>query len=191
MGRAVAARETRSIDNDDLLKALLEVRPAAVLDALFAGNEKDIWAIVGVFDQLGQHRANPADVISCEALIRWCERDREKRYPLAASIITFARRSEESRPQVWSEQAKALFATAPDPRSVLTVFIGRFRPMSWSGSEAALIEANAGLLDSLESHVPSDLMPFVAEAKAELARKVARVRRRETEKDRARDEKFE
>jgi hypothetical protein len=189
--RAATARETRPVDSDDLLKALLEVQPAAALDALFAGNERDDRAIVGVFDQLGRHRTNPADAISCEALIVWCERDRERRYPLAASIITFARRSEESGPQIWSEQAKALFASAPDARSILKVFIGRFRPMSWSGSRAVLIEANARLLDDLEPHVSSDLMPFVSEVKAELVREVARLRRCETEEDRAQDEKFE
>ncbi|MNT69034.1 hypothetical protein D3C72_2073130 [compost metagenome] len=110
---------------------------------------------------------------------------------IAASIITFARRLEESGPRVWSEQAKALLAGAPDPKSVLAVFIERFRPMSWSGSRAAIMEANARLLDSLESNFPSSLMPYVFEAKAQLAQAVARERQQETEQDRARDERFE
>lgn len=63
--------------------------------------------------------------------------------------------------------------------------------MSWSGSRAALMEANARLLDSLESDLPSDLVRFVTEAKAQLAGDVARERQWETEQDRARDERFE
>ena len=189
--QAVAAHETHWFDNDDLLRALLEVQPAAVLDALFAGEEQDQWAGVGMFDALGDHRGNPADAISCEALIAWCEGDRERRYPLAASIITFARRAEARGPQVWSEQAKALLASAPDPKTVLAELIKRFHPKSWSGSRAALIEANARLLDNLESQVPSGLMPFVTEAKAQLAQQVARERRQETEQDRTQDERFE
>jgi hypothetical protein len=53
------------------------------------------------------------------------------------------------------------------------------------------MEANARLLDSLEAEVPAELMPFVAEAKDQLARDVARERNREAEEDRARDERFE
>jgi ubiquinone biosynthesis protein UbiJ len=74
---------------------------------------------------------------------------------------------------------------------VLSVFIERFRPMSWSGSRAALMGANARLLDSLESDVASDLIPFVTEVKAQLAQEVAQERRWGTEQDRARDERFE
>lgn len=188
---AVAAYETYAFENDGLLKALLEVQPAAVLDALFAGDEVDQRSGVRAFEHLCEHRANPADTISCEALVAWCEADPGRRYPLAASIITFARPPEESGLLVWSEQAKALFTGAPDPKSVLAVFIERFRPMSWSGSRAALMEANARLLDGLESHVPSGLMPFVTEAKAQLAQEIARERQWETRQDQAQDERFE
>src|SRR6185369_9068532 len=99
------------------------------------------------FGRLSDNWDNPADAISCEALITWCEGDGERRYPLAASIITFARRPAANGPQVWSDQVKALLAHAPDPRTVLAVLIGRFHPMNWSGSRAALMEANARLLD--------------------------------------------
>jgi len=173
------------------LTALLEVQSTAVLEALFDGNEHDQKEGIRVFEHLSGHRRNPADSISCDALIAWCEGDRERRYPLAASIITFAHRPEVSGSQVWSEQAKALLARAPDPRSVLAVLIRSFRPMSGSGSRAALMEANARLLDSLESLVPSSLMPCVTEVKAKFAEEVARERQWGTSLDRARDERFE
>jgi hypothetical protein len=189
--RAVAAHETYAFDNDDLLKALLSVQPVAVLDALFEGNEREPREGVRVFDHLHDHRSNPADEISCEALIDWCDRDRNARYSLAASIVTFARRAEESGPKIWSEQARALLAHAPDPRSVLAAFVKRFRPMSWRGSRAALMEANARLLDSLEADLPAELIPSVVEAKDQLAREIARERQSETERDQARDERFE
>ena len=189
--RAVAAYETYSFDNNHLLKALLAVQPTAVLDALFEGDDQEQRAGIGVFDHQHDHRPNPADEISCEELIAWCGQDRERRYPLAASFVTFARRAEESGPKVWSEQARALLAHAPDPGSVLAVFVKRFRPMSWSGSRAALMEANARLLDCLETDVSASLMRIVADARAQLAREVTRERERETAEDRARDERFE
>lgn len=189
--QAVADHETYAFDNDDLLKALLKTQPAAALDALFEGDERDQRSGLRVFDHLHGHRSNPADEISDEELITWCDRNRERRYVLAASIVTFARVAEGSGPQAWSVQALALLANAPDPRSVLAVFVKRFRPMRWSGSRAALMEANAGLLDTLESKVSGELISFVAEAKDLLTREIATQRETETRQDRVRDERFE
>lgn len=189
--QAVAAYKIYSYEIDDLVKALLMVQPMAVLDALFEGNGQKQQEGVKVFDYLHDHRTNPADEISCEDLIAWCNRDRERRFPLVASFITFARRAEEGGLQVWSETAKALLAHAPDPRCVLAVFVERFRPMSWSGSRAALIEANARLLDNLEEETMTQSISLVAEAKTQLAQEVDRERARETAEDRARDERFE
>lgn len=189
--RSTAAHETYGFHHESLLKAMLAVQAEAVLDALFEGHESELRAGISVFGHFHGHRSNPADEIPCEHLIAWCDQDREKRYPLAASFVGFARRTEENGPQVWSEQAKALLAHAPDPGGVLTVFVERFRPMSWSGSRAALMEANARLLDSLELEVLAPLEAFVAEARDQLAQQVARERQRETERDRERDERFE
>lgn len=189
--QAVADRETYAFDHDELVGALLSAQPAAVLDALLDGDEKDQRVGIHIFERFHGHRRNPADEISCEALIAWCDRDRERRYALAASIVTFVRRSEDSGSQVWSEHAKALLANAPASQSVLAVFVKRFRPMSWTGSRAALIEANARLLDQVEGEVSGELISFVAEAKERLAREIETERRWEAEHDRARDERFE
>lgn len=189
--QAVAAHAIHALDYQDLLEALLEVQPLAVLDALLEGSEAGHLQGASVFDEFGRHRGNPADVVSCEALIAWCDANRERRYPLAASIITFARRGDASGPWAWSEQATAILVGAPDLKRVLEVFIRRFRPMQWSGSRAALMEANARLLDCLDPYVPSDLMPFVTKTKSQLAQEIARERQRESERDRARDERFE
>ena len=188
---AVASHSTSSFDQPDSLKALLEVQPAAVLDALFVADEDEQWAGTALFEAGSDRFGSPADAISSEALLAWCDVDGERRYPLAASIVTFARRPDESGSVVWSEQAKALLARAPDPSSVLEVFTQRFRPMSWSGSRASLMEANAQLLDCLEPPSPSGLMPFVAEAKTRLEQEISRERQRETEEGRIRDERFE
>ncbi len=189
--RAVAASDTYAFDNDNLLKALLSVQPKAVLDAIFEADDNEDRADIAMFDHLQNYRSNPADEISCEELISWCNQSRETRYPLAASFVTFARRNDERGPQVWSEHARALLAHAPDPERVLAEFIERFRPMSWSGSRAALIEANARLLDSLETDVSARLTTILTDARAQLARDVVREREWETAEDRARDERFE
>ncbi len=191
LSQAVAAYETHAFDNDDLLKALLGVQPLAVLDALFQPDVSERRAGIGLFDRTHGHRSNPADEIPCELLIDWCNRDSNVRYEIAASFITFSHRAEGSGQQVWSEQAKALLVNAPDPRNVLAVLVDRFRPMSWSGSRAAVMEANARLLDGLETGIPAEIMPFVAEARDSLTREIARERQFENERDQARDERFE
>jgi len=175
--------------NNHLLTALLEHHPIAVLDAMFAGEPDEQAVGSSIFERLSDHQSNAADVIPCEPLTAWCEQDHENRYPLAASIITYAQATSSS--LAWSEQAKVLLSNAPDPRRVLEVFIERFQPMSWSGSRAAIIELCAHLLDSVEPLVPASLMPFVTEAKAQLVQIVAREREWETRQDRARDERFE
>jgi hypothetical protein len=189
--RAIIAHETYFFDNDDLLKALLTVQPLTVLDAILGEDEVGRRAGSNIFDYLHDHRPNPTNVISCEDLIAWCNQDREKRYELAASFVTFSSRTDESGPQVWSEQAKALLAHAPDPGIILAVFVKRFRPTSWSGSRATLLEANSRLLDSLEAEISANLMPTLADARAQLSREVARERERETAEDRDRNETFE
>jgi hypothetical protein len=189
--QAVVDYKTYSFNNENLLTALLELQPIAVLNALFAGDEDNQWVGITLFDFWRDKQGNPADAISCEVLIAWCEKEGERRYPLAASFITFAHRPEANGFQVWSEQAQALLVHAPNPKAVLAVLIQRFQPMIWSGSRAAVIEANAQLLDSLEAHILSGLTSFVTEAKAQLAREIARMRQEETEEDRARDERFE
>jgi len=190
--RAVAKYEIFAFDCEDLLAALLRVHPEPVLDAIFGGDEGTQKHGQMVFEDRSRHRQNPADEIPCEILIAWCDQDRQMRYPLAASFVTFARRPDQSGPRVWSEHAIALLAHAPDPRSVLAAFVGRFRPMSYSGSLAVLIEANTVLLDSLPSEFQAEgLAEYVIAAKAQLARMIAAERQRETDRDRERDERFE
>src|SRR5205085_9545933 len=52
---------------------------------------------------------------------------------------------------------------APDRVSVLRQYIRQFDPRTWSGSRASVVEANAKLLDELESHDDPVVTRFVAE----------------------------
>lgn len=188
--QAIANHESYSFNNEELLTALLEVQPVAVLDALFSGDEKDRQAGLQVFDYLDEHRGNPADAIPRDTLIDWCNVAADIRYPIAAAVVTLNRYIEESASHVWSDQAAALLVGAPAPERVLATFIARFRPTSWSGSRAALMEANARLLDGIASLIPS-LEPFAMAAKAQFAEEVAVERRHETKRDQIKDERFE
>lgn len=191
--QAVAAREIYWINCRDFLKALCELQPKAVLDAIFIDNMEH-RELVLAFESFGRYGANPADVIPQEALLDWCEEDRNQRYLLAASLITFARIHWRApyAPPAWSEQAKALLASAPDPVAVLKVLIERIRTgVDSPESRAERIESDARLLDCLEPQVRSVVGSVVAETKAELLNEAERERARERERDRASNERFE
>lgn len=121
--QAIANRERYSVDTDALLSALLKAQPIAVLDALFSGEEDNQRAGLDLFEHLDGPGGNPANAIPCATLIAWCEGDRERRYPLAASIISFSYYPEAGAPHIWSDQARALLDGTPDPRIVLEKFI--------------------------------------------------------------------
>jgi hypothetical protein len=185
--RAVAAYDTYAISNDDLLEALLEVQPEAVLDGLFGDKEVDPSPGVEMFERLFEHRRSLADLIPASKLLDWCDANAERRYPLVARFVTFA----SGTPLAWSQAAKTLLARSPNPQQVLSVFIKRFRPTSWSGSRAALMESNSQLLDEVGSLVPPHLESFIAEARRTLADDAAQEREWETRRDQERDERFE
>lgn len=189
--QAVRDGDTYGFDNSSLLTVLLERHPIAVLDALFEGDEESRDDGVRVFDHIGEHRPQPLDVVSSETLITWCKEDRIIRYPLAALLVTFAHRPDAQSAQLWSEQAKVLLANAPDLEEILGIFIERFRPSTWSGSRAALMEANGQLLDIVHTIIPPSAHAFLARARARFLEEVNRERVAENAYDRGRDERFE
>ena len=189
--QAFVSGKDHSIVNIKTLIALLQVQPQKVLDTLFAGDSTKTRVGKDMLYFRGIEMGNPADAISCETLIDWCDAEREYRYALAASFISFSCQAEHGNSLAWSDQAKALLRKAPEPRSVLEAFIKRFRPRSWSGSRAALMETYARLLESVNAHVPPDLATFVTEAKQQLKREIAIVRQWETDNHRTMDERFE
>jgi hypothetical protein len=188
---AVHRHEVYSFDVSDVVKALLKVQPNAVLSALFPADETDHQQGLALFEHTIEGERNPVDVVSLPDLLSWCDEIPGVRYLVAASIITFARRPDPKEPLTWSEEALALLDRAPDPAAVLKTLANRFLPMSWGGSRAAIIEANAKLLDNLDLDASSRLAETVRSLRAWLAERVAQERRAETKEDRERDERFE
>lgn len=182
-------RATNWSGHAGLLRVLLESHTVAVLDALFDGLDEEQW--VDTFEYLVGHRGNPLDVVAPGKLVEWCDAAPATRYKVAASIIKLSDREETGGQLRWSEQAIALLQHAPDKKIVLEKYIDRFRPRSWSGSRAVLIEANAQLFDAVEPSLPPELHSYAAAGKARLLEEAARERRWEVEHDRERDERFE
>lgn len=187
--QAVVDRKADWSQSGELVKTMFQLDASAVLDVLFQ-NDNDAERLHGrVLDHFSGYRGNPVDAISCADLIAWCEIDCERRYVFAASIVSFAHGVEGKQARVWSEQAITLLNHAPNPEPVLAIFVKQFRPTSWSGSLASVMESNAQLLDDLDPAIRS--LPFVAKAKVEILRTIEKERQWEMKQDRERDERFE
>ncbi|EKS70395.1 MULTISPECIES: hypothetical protein [Caballeronia] len=184
---AVAESRLYWLETSSLLTALLQAQPIAVLDTLFAV-EPEVRP--EVINHWVEGNTLPFDAVSTDDMLNWSEKDADQRFPIAAGLIKFDERLSDGS-LGWTRTAKALLSRASDVRKVVAVFIERFRPTSWSGSYAAILEANSKLLESIDDLVPTDLIPFIVEAKAALTREIVDRRASETNEERARDERFE
>jgi hypothetical protein len=187
---AVAADETHASYHEGLLGALLRSKPLACLDGLFGGNEEEQEQGLGVINDLGLLDRNPMEAISADAVAQWCDVAPEQRYAIAAAFITFSTTIESGGPE-WSATALRLLETAPSRADFLKRIVERFWPMSWSGSRAAIAEANAKLLYQLPSYDDPALAQFITQEKTRLAKEIEAERRSETKHDRDSDERFE
>ena len=91
----------------------------------------------------------------------------------------------------WTPLAMEILKRAPDPLAVLKTFVRRFRPRSWSGSLAAIIESRLRLLDRLGELKNESLEDYATEIRPQLVDEVFERRKQEDERDSARDERFE
>jgi hypothetical protein len=177
-------------NHDDLVAALVSMQPLAVLEALFGGDAESRKSGIRVVADITRLRSNPLGSIPDDILLEWCGRDALLRYPLMAAAITpFA--GGENVPLQWTSAARRLLKQAPDRLAVLKEFVEDFRPNSWSGSLASLMEARLPLLGDPDVKDDPALAAFVEETRTRLRHDVERQRQAETACDKARDETFE
>lgn len=175
-----------------LFEALCKAQPLIVLDTLFTGDADEQRSIACTMKWLGSHRANPLDAIPMETLIAWCNRDPVTRYLVMAGVVSFMKGSEEEEvSSQWTGTALGLIELAPDPVAVARIFAGRFHPSGWSGSLASILEGRKALLEELTTHANEDLATFAAHEMKRLEAEIDAERRWESQRYRARDERFE
>jgi len=109
----------------------------------------------------------------------------------AAAIITAVNGGADSAVAQWTPAAQALLEEAPDRVAVLDQFLKQFRPRSWSGSLAAILESRAVLLLGLGEHHDRHPAENAVRAHETLQLQIAGERQWETREHRSRDERFE
>ena len=145
-----------------------------------------------VSDPYSERCETALGLVPTEVLIDWCNEKPETRYAFAAGACKlFEKQDDKKSPLAISGTATALFASAPEKSAVLTEFVNRFRPSSWSGSRADILEIRLPLLDQLTVSGHEAFSSEIAAAKAELQNWIDLERAREKEDEKSRNSSFE
>ena len=183
--------EISFIEENEILGALLVAQPRATLSTLFTSEsskeDRTLYKLFGHYDLLG----SPFDRVPPTLLLSWCDEDAAARYPLIASQISAFNKNHNSNERQWNSTALALLERAPDRIEVLKCYIDQFCPMSWSGSRAAIWEANAQLLDTLENHTDVSLAAFARGEHQRLRIVLDELKKEELETEKRANERFE
>lgn len=188
---SISKHETYASDKSRIVQSLIEVQPLPSLDALFAGNDTERRQGVEIIRDISMSHGNPLDAVRESDLFDWCDQDPAVRYPTIAAVVSIFHRTDEKAPLQWTALASRVLEKAPDRVAVMREFVKRFRPMSWSGSRAAIIEERAQLLEQPVGYPDPLLVEFIATEQIRLKQAIEREREYETDHDRTADERFE
>lgn len=189
---AATKHDVTAHDYNDLLKSLLQCHPEAILDELLSGDEPSRRRSVRILGDLSRLKNNVLDVLPETALIGWCDKDPDLRYPLAASVVTLFRRPKSGEPHQWLALTETLLRRAPDALFILKIAMRRLYPSGgWSGSLATKLEGRLKLLDSFPGGDEPAFARVIAEARASLQSSIDDERLREKERDDDRNNRFE
>ncbi len=179
-------------DLHDVISALAKAFPEAVLDILVEReNHDDELTARNIFSNMRENRSCLLQDIPEARLLAWASAKPQSRYVNLAQAVKFADGNDDDNSRAFSATAEALIASAPDVVPVLSVFVDRFEPMSWSGSRAAILTSRMPLLQKLLGHTRPEVVAWARAAIPNFAAKIERERAWEASQSRSRDERFE
>ena len=189
--KAISEHHTHVIYYDDLLGALLSVQPKAALDTMCGGDDIELdYGLHLIEDTLGIKK-KLLGAIGESDLLAWCDEKPATRYPALAGAVVISTKEEEPGEREWSPIALRLLEKAPDRIEVLKRFVLQIMSSARWDANAAIVEANAKLLNKLEQYADPAVSAFLAEERVRLAQYVKRERRSESASDRSRSDRFE
>ncbi len=184
---ASAKYATGMYEHGRLFSCLASLHPNAVMDTLVLTETKD--GLRRIRSRFREASANIFGKIPERTIRAWCDKDPTVRYPLMAAAIYAFTGSEDEGKRHWTPTALMLLQHAPSPIGVLKTYTDQFYPYSFSGSQAAAMEANIKLLDEIEEI--STLTNFVREERSRLMAEVEKMRQSELRFSRTHDLRFE
>ena len=178
-------------DYDDLLNSIARKQPQAFLNNFLGDIEVFDYRLKRVFTNEFERKTNPLSQIDNSVIIDWCEIKPSVRYPIiAASIIPFSVNKDNNQLE-WTPLALFIINNTPDVIEVLNEFKRTFRPTSWVGSRADIMQKGLDLISSLKSHQNPVVVEWARIEERVLEEEIKSERRWEQENTKSRDQRFE
>ena len=194
-GRIVDAIKSHSVnpwDVNDVIEGLMNAFPHAALDSFVERDEEDEeLGSRSIFRDVREGRACPLQSVPEQVWLEWAEAKPETRYVRLAEVVRYSDAADDDKAKRWSAAAEKIISAAPEPASVLDVFLDRFSPMSWSGSRADIMATRMPMIEALMQHSRPEVVEWAKAHAATFAADVERERAHEARRDRSRDESFE
>jgi hypothetical protein len=176
-------------DASPVMSALIAAQPLVTLDTVFENRSQP--GKVGLDDLLDWHDASALNLIPCDQLLEWCDREPAVRYPWAAANLQSFGHDRTTEERHWHPTARALLLRAPDRIAVMKHYIDQLHPMSWTGSRAVAWETNLKLLDNFNAEGDEQLQSFVQEQRDKFKTMIEKERASEEAGERRDNETFE
>ncbi|UJF32624.1 hypothetical protein [Paenibacillus hexagrammi] len=185
--KAFIEHDIYSTDYDDVLVALAATQPIVFMDTFL--NEETIDDMYWIFHSI--RPKNPLAHIDDEILLDWCKEEPTQRFITAASILMPYKSMEDNGVVCWTKLAKQFIIQAPSPVEVLNHFKESFRPPSWSGSLANILQTRLALLTELKGHENVMVAEWAIKEEVNFEQSIRKVREWEQTRDSNRNEAFE
>lgn len=191
---AFGSQAISSYDLHDFVRAIFRVQPSVALDAFLQPPSKFRLRypnILSMFEDVTKFHRYPISEIEDEVILNWCEEHPGRNFVAAATSIPYCQMSSDGGGLVWTDLALKLLQKAPEPQQILRTLAARFSPHSWSGSRAAIIEANSQLLTVQEQSNNAKLAQVARQERERLLSEALEERCLESGRSHREDERFE
>lgn len=174
-----------------VLESLAKKQPLAFLDGFLGNNVEHKRDIKRFFLNDIESKHNPIPAIDEDLIIDWCETNPKVRYENVASVIVPYRNSEKEGMLKWTPLSLRIINNSPDPVVVLNEFKSKFRPMSWSGSRAVIMQRRLSLLSDLRNHENTAVSGWACKEERQFQQEIESELRWEKDREISRNESFE
>ncbi|MBB3108100.1 hypothetical protein FHS18_000128 [Paenibacillus phyllosphaerae] len=175
-------------DFDDVLKALASTHPIVFLD-IFLEERETNHRIARLFLEEIYSSSSPMSVINDDVILSWGGVKPDIRYPnLASAIVPYRNIGQGIE---WTPLAMTLIMKAPDQMLVLNQLKQCFRPSSWEGSRAEIMQSFVPLLVQLQKHEDPIVSQWAIQEEKTFSEEISSVHKWELAHEGERNERFE
>lgn len=189
---AVNSYRISAWDINDIIEGLAKTCPVAVLDILVEQAKDAQGASRAIFRDIRENRRCALQCVPDEVALAWAAAKPDSRYIALAGVVKYSDANDDEKSLHWSVMAEKIMSAAPDPATVLDVFLDRFPPTGgWSGSLAGIMASRIPLIELLAQHTRPEVAAWATANLPKFTNSVERRRAGEAAQDRRRDERFE